>query len=286
MASSSMKPQDVLAHFTYLQWKDDFLKERPIEVQHDQDPRKTNMTWYKSGNAEIVRDARGRESEYNVDTHGFTFVKHDTGLTTDDFYDRNQVIERYIPQAIDLYKKVFGDVDEVYIFHWQMVSKLRSTAQQRKLREQNKDVHVDQTQSEVERHVRNLLPDRAEYLLKGRVRNVNMWRPVRGPVQNWPLAVCDSRSVSAEKYVEFDRILPKGNMTARMVLEHPTLKWHYLSQQQPDEAIIFKCTDSHEGVAKCVPHASIELPNTNSGTPARESIEIRAYLFSYPKNEA
>lgn len=113
--------QDVHARFTYLQWKDEYAKGiRPIEVHREGYPDKTNMSWYQTDNAELVQDVRGRESEFKLDTHGFTFVKHNPGLTREEFKDRDQVTERYLPNTVELYKETFGDVDEVYIFHWQV----------------------------------------------------------------------------------------------------------------------------------------------------------------------
>ena len=49
--------------------------------------------------------------------------------------------------------------------------------------------------------VRDLLPDEAEELLKGRVQVINLWRPIRGPLQDAPLAVCDARTVAFEDLV-------------------------------------------------------------------------------------
>ena len=56
-------------------------------------------------------------------------------------------------------------------------------------------VHVDHTARSGPQRVRDLLPDEAEELLKGRVQVINLWRPIRGPLQDAPLAVCDARTV-------------------------------------------------------------------------------------------
>ena len=41
--------------------------------------------------------------------------------------------------------------------------------------------------------VREHLPDEADELLKGRVQVINLWRPIRGPVRDTPLAMLDGR---------------------------------------------------------------------------------------------
>src|SRR6266851_1923659 len=59
-------------------------------------------------------------------------------------------------------------------------------------------VHVDHTARSGPQRVRDLMGDEAEELLKGRVQVINMWRPIRGPLRDAPLAVCDSRTVAAD----------------------------------------------------------------------------------------
>ncbi len=41
----------------------------------------------------------------------------------------------------------------------------------------------------------DLIPEDAEELQKGRVQIINLWRPIRGPLRDSPLAVCDARTV-------------------------------------------------------------------------------------------
>ena len=53
--------------------------------------------------------------------------------------------------------------------------------------------------------VRDLLPaEEAEELLRHRFAVINVWRPIRGPVQESPLAVCDARSITQEDYIPTD----------------------------------------------------------------------------------
>ena len=56
-------------------------------------------------------------------------------------------------------------------------------------------VHIDHTAKSGPQRVRDLLPDEADDLLKGRVQVINVWRPIRGPLQDAPLAVCDATTI-------------------------------------------------------------------------------------------
>ena len=56
-------------------------------------------------------------------------------------------------------------------------------------------IHVDQTPASGVARVRRHMGGDAEALLRGRVQVVNVWRPIRGPVLDRPLALCDWRSL-------------------------------------------------------------------------------------------
>ena len=46
----------------------------------------------------------------------------------------------------------------------------------------------------------------AEELLKHRFGIVNVWRPIRGPVQDLPLALCDARSFTDNDLIASDLV--------------------------------------------------------------------------------
>ena len=54
-------------------------------------------------------------------------------------------------------------------------------------------VHIDQTYDASVARVHRHLGEDADRLLKGRVRIINVWRPIHNPVAHKPLAVSDWR---------------------------------------------------------------------------------------------
>ena len=59
-----------------------------------------------------------------------------------------------------------------------------------------KVAHNDYTVKSGPQRVRDLLPDEADELLKNRFAVINVWRPIRGPVEENPLAVCDAQTIA------------------------------------------------------------------------------------------
>src|SRR5205085_3990976 len=50
--------------------------------------------------------------------------------------------------------------------------------------------------------------DEAEELLKHRFAEINLWRPIRGPLLRSPLALCDAQTLSEENLVASDLRYP------------------------------------------------------------------------------
>jgi hypothetical protein len=78
----------------------------------------------------------------------------------------------------------------------------------------------------------------------------SVWRPLR-KVQNWPLALCDSRTLESRCLVAADRVRREFVGEGLWALESPNYRWFYLPEQDIDELTLIKITDSRDDVAKC-----------------------------------
>jgi hypothetical protein len=74
------------------------------------------------------------------------------------------------------------------------------------------------------------------------------WKPLRGPVRDWPLALCDTSSVSElDDLVPMDNIFPQYPIENSQVYHRPDHKWYYLANQLSSELLIFRQADSQVG---------------------------------------
>jgi hypothetical protein len=141
-------------------------------------------------------------------------------------------------------------------------------------------VHVDHTARSGPQRVRDLLADEAETLLKGRVQIVNLWRPIRGPLRDAPLAVADAATVAFADLVPGDFVYPDRVGETYSVRFNPAHRWYYVPDMLPQEALLLKCYDSAtDGRARFAPHSAFAHPDAGDDVLPRESIEIRALLF-------
>ena len=103
-------------------------------------------------------------------------------------------------------------------------------------------VHVDQTaESAAARVVRHLPPADSPELLKHRFQIINLWRPIRHAAWDWPLTLCDYRSVNVEKDLEPITLrFPDREGEIFGVKYSPDYKWKYLKGMEPDEFVLIK----------------------------------------------
>jgi hypothetical protein len=141
-------------------------------------------------------------------------------------------------------------------------------------------VHVDQTELSGRNRVHEHLPQEADELLKGRVQVINLWRPLRGPLLDSPLAMCDAQSVAPGDLIASDLIYPNRRGETYSVKFNPAHRWFYFPKMTGDEALLLKCYDSaDDGNARFAPHTAFSDPTTPADAPPRESIEVRALVF-------
>jgi len=137
--------------------------------------------------------------------------------------------------------------------------------------------HIDQTTKSATARVHLHMKEEADELLKGRVRLINVWRPLNGPVVASPLAYADSRSVPDSDIIGVEHRYPDRTGETASVKFTEQGRWHYLSGMQNDERILLQCYDSKDGAR--TPHTAFTDSRTQSGWPGRESIEVRALVF-------
>mgnify|MGYP001156455509 FL=1 len=109
---------------------------------------------------------------------------------------------------------------------------------------------------------------------------MNLWRPIRGPLQDAPLAVCDTRSVAPGDLVEQDLIYRDRRGEIYGLTYNPAHRWFYVPGMQREEVLLLKCYDSaRDGRARFMPHTAFDDPTAPADKLPRESIELRTLVF-------
>jgi hypothetical protein len=225
-----------------------------------------------------IHDVRPIADAVSLDGEGFGIVKQRSAVT--DFQDDDEIRRVYYPESIALLKQATG-ADRVFIFDHTVRRHIPGAADRRDaVRQPARFVHVDHTATSGPQRVRDLIPDEAEELLRGRVQVINLWRPIIGPVQDAPLAVAASDTVAPQDLVPQDLVYAHRVGETYGVTYSPAHRWFYLSEMATDEGLLLKCFDSKtDGRARFAPHTSFKNPTAPADAPPRQSIEIRSLVF-------
>lgn len=103
-------------------------------------------------------------------------------------------------------------------------------------------VHVDQTTaSAIARVHRHLPAEDVPALLGRRFQIINLWRPIGRPAYDWPLALCDYRSVDpSTDLVPADLVYEDRKGETNNVRFNPNHRWKYVRGMTPDEFVVIK----------------------------------------------
>ena len=254
-----------------------------------QDPHKARFGGTEEPVRVLVHNAR-QNPELSLDRNAFQYVKQNTALSTQDFYDNpHQTIDRvYYPEMEALIAQHLGATNVVIINHQVRNESKRGAGTYAK------GVHCDFAPSWAEdmyRRALTKLPTETDRTrcAKGRFVVVNAWRNISvDPIEQDHLAVCDETSlVQPDDYIpgEFRGYGIGGKqfrLASRNAHQH---RWYYLPNMQHDEVLIFKQHDSDPNLSgrHCF-HTAFRDATARDDAPPRESIEVRAVAF-FPDHE-
>lgn len=227
-----------------------------------------------------VADMRAVADTLSIDKEGFELLHHETAV--DDLYDDAAVEGAYHEEVAEILRERF-DATHVAIFDVTRRSDDTGGAQNPDgLRGPATRVHVDYTVKSGPQRAKDVLGEE-EYdrlIASGsRILQVNVWRPISGPVQRSPLALADASSIANEELVATDQVFADRVGEIYQVAHGKGQRWYYASEMERDEILLIKGWDSiDDGRAHFTPHGAFELPGTTENTPPRESIEVRTFV--------
>jgi hypothetical protein len=226
-----------------------------------------------------IYDMRPLAGGLSLDVQGFALVPAPTAVA--DFYDEAQLQAIYYREAEDLVKQATG-ASRVVVFDHTIRRRTHGVEDRTPgiPRQPVTRVHGDYTKLSGPQRVRDLMGDEADDLLSRRFAIVNVWRPIRGPLFDAPLAVCDAGSLADGDLVPQDLIYRDRRGEIYGLTYNPAHRWYYAPAMQAEEALLLKCFDSQtDGRARFMPHTSFADPNAPADMLPRESIELRTLAF-------
>lgn len=248
-----------------------------------------------------VRDGREIRRRIGLDSHGFVLADHASAIA--DFHDKAEVEARYQAEACELVQRLTG-ASRVLARGWMVRTSGDLPARTEKVvgyqhyggvQPPAGEAHVDfapETARRVaESTYRAAFPDGPGY---SRFIATSLWRTFSPGPQDWPLALCDGRSLRPDEGVrntlhivdempsEEEMVQPmegeEQRIAAHVFRYSPDHRWWYFSDMRRDEALLFKFFDSHQDVTWRCPHTAFH-DTSLPGAQVRESIEFRSIAY-------
>ena len=224
-----------------------------------------------------LRSDNAQSDEFGMHPSGFKLLEFPTRLRN--FLDQDEVKSNYEAE-IEAFLKTLTGCNRVHIFDHTVRASDAGLREQKQVREPAQLVHNDYTSNSGFVCLRENLGDDADNLARGRFQIINVWRPLVDPVEDYPLALCDARSLDPSDLIDSERRAPNHTGEIQLAVHADEQRWYYYSEMRPPEVLVFKTFDSIDGgLRPCSIHSAIHLPQAPLGAKPRESVETRAFVF-------
>jgi hypothetical protein len=230
-----------------------------------------------------ITDAR--ELGTDLDREGFALVHHESAVAD---FDRIQedpdVDQQYIDEITSLVADVTGASTVVMLgggkkrYGESEVDKLAPLLNAKPARYPHAD-NTDESSAQLAEAMGTFVPG-VDLGGASRWAFYNIWRATTPPPQDFPLAVCDARTLAPADEVTVKAVTRE---LSGMIIHdttsyryNPDHRWYYFSNMTRDEVIVFKTHDTDPVRAHRVAHTAFTDPTCPAGVPTRASVEMRA----------
>ena len=269
---TTLDAQGVVAPLTFMEP----MAEKPFSYNYEP-PSGTVLRNARPQTHQVkIIDARQFADRLSLDREGFVLLHRPTAAKS--LYDEDEITRVYYPECERLIAEATGAV-RVHAFD-HIVRNAALSAKGNQIKQPATRVHNDYTAWSAPQRVRDLMGAEAEELLRHRYAEINVWRPIRGPLLASPLALCDAQTLAEKNLIASDLLYRDRKGEIYSVTYNPEQRWYYFPKMQADEAVLIRCFDStRHGAARFSAHGAFDDPETPPDAPPRESIEVRALVF-------
>src|SRR5215831_13374310 len=234
----------------------------------------------------VFHDQRGAADPPALDREGFCLARHPTSVT--DFSDHDQVITRYLPEIGELVRHLTGARGVFLQPNWvfrgddkEIATEAVNAYNRVTTMKTHGVLHADYYEQETAEALASMSMRAVGVTQRprGRLLGINTWRSISPPPQDRPLAVLDRRTLDAADFVPAVINTPNAKLNALQASYSEHHRFCWWSDMTQDEILVFLQYEQGRGQTSTVMHTAFSDPRCPAGTPRRQSIEARAYVF-------
>lgn len=240
-----------------------------------------------------IRDVRAARDQFNLETHGFAFVRHPSSAATNpELREQNLSLQGVHSDINEIYQSEIATYLQQLTGAREVIAQTSGLLVRTSNRAKKKSwatpatfVHLDFTEDSAKKFLRWSQEETGlEVKPFRRFMIFQTWRVISGGAQDNTLAICDGRSASGTDAIVMDSVIgprdkPGAFFESRLCLPNPEHRWYYLSEMQPEDLLVFKGFDSEIPTSMNAMHTAFEnLSAADNATP-RVSVEARFFAF-------
>ncbi|KAK0747422.1 putative CmcJ-like methyltransferase [Apiosordaria backusii] len=267
-----------MARSPILQTEKAFSTDFPVD--HVDDARSTNLV---ADDRPVTVHAIQDPNQWELDTHGFCILRAEVHLDLDRIDTHRREVENafwYDIEAI-LHEK-FPRYSRIEAYD--LTVRRRDLDFPQRVRqydpshEQPAEIaHSDTSQRGGFLVLQHCFPGQDDYWKHKDFDIINVWRPLRRPTDDWPLALCDYTTIDQENDLLLNDAIRRDTISENSLMHfNAAHKWYYLKDQGINDLLVFRNSDSGGKRARGF-HAAVWNPKATG--PPRESVEVRLVAF-------
>ncbi|CAI6089576.1 unnamed protein product [Clonostachys chloroleuca] len=195
-------------------------------------------------------DARQLSVPLTLDDNGCCLIKAKTSLVAEDATnERSESMSRFTKEVMNIVKQNFPQYVEVKFADFQV--RKRSAAfpdghgQRVEFAQPAAVPHTDFSVAGALRRMAEILPGEEDQYIHREFDLINVWKVLKGPNNDWPLAVCDYKTVDLSADTTANDALHLTGVGENWLLHHNNKqRWYYFSSMDIDDLIVFRNSDS------------------------------------------
>ncbi|KAF5000630.1 hypothetical protein FDECE_11167 [Fusarium decemcellulare] len=216
---------------------------------------------------------------FSLDTHGFCVLKAKSSLSPDKALDdKREIEESYSHEIEELLRQHFPEYSRIEMMN--VVVRKRDPRYpapgNAAIASHEQPAGVPHTDFSVDG-----LPLQAELSFPGQWVHLkdmdfdvlNLWRPLHGPNDDWPLCLCDYTSIEEGDIILNDDLHRDRAVENCLLHANEKHRWYYVAGQTIEDVLVFRTVDSTGKRARGF-HCAVENP-LSPPDQLRSSIEIR-----------
>ncbi|KAF7531310.1 hypothetical protein G7054_g8989 [Neopestalotiopsis clavispora] len=261
--TSNQADEVISTQLSYLKVDPRHKQEKPYRVLYSTQGLFRQTNTINEDQPVLIRNFRSIQNSESLDQFGFSVKTLQSSLGPQEFENKKKVEQWYYPEVKQLLQQTFPEAANIEILDHGIRKRERQADDAIDVMAPTNVVHIDYAGDSFYKTC--LETSKASTEKCSRVVLVNLWKCLQGPGNDWPLALCDRRTVNYDiDIIDEDEVLHE---------------WYWFKDLQEDEVIMFQQFDTNIEGGGGAPHAGFLNPSTAKGAAPRKSIEIRAFIY-------